>query len=84
MNKNVFDLTGEIAIVTGSSSGLGQQMGRALARAGADLVITSRHVESLEAFKTEIETLGRRALVLELDVQDHESIQRMVNGECCI
>jgi NAD(P)-dependent dehydrogenase (short-subunit alcohol dehydrogenase family) len=44
--KNAFDLTEKVAIVTGSSRGLGQYMGRTLARAGADLVITSRHVES--------------------------------------
>lgn len=80
MSKNAFDLTGKVAIVTGSSRGLGQYMGRALARAGVDLVITSRNVESLEAFKTEIETLGRKALPLELDVRNYESIQKMVSA----
>jgi NAD(P)-dependent dehydrogenase (short-subunit alcohol dehydrogenase family) len=78
--KNAFDLTEKVAIVTGSSRGLGQYMGRTLARAGADLVITSRHVESLETFKTEIETLGRKALPLELEVRNYESIQKMVNA----
>jgi gluconate 5-dehydrogenase len=53
-------------------------MGRALARAGADLVITSRNRESLSDFKSEIEALGHSALPLELDVRDHESIQNMV------
>ena len=40
-----FDLTGRVAIVTGASRGLGQIFGRALARAGADLVVTSRRAE---------------------------------------
>lgn len=80
MNKTQFNLEGKVAIVTGTSRGLGQYMGRALARAGADLVITSRHPDSLEAFRAEIETLGRRALPLELDVTDRDSIQRMAEN----
>jgi NAD(P)-dependent dehydrogenase (short-subunit alcohol dehydrogenase family) len=78
MSENLFDLTGKVAIVTGTSRGLGQYMGRALARAGADLVITSRRIETLQSFKEEIEGLGRRALPVELDVRDYESIQRLV------
>jgi len=78
MHENIFDLTGKVAIVTGTSRGLGQYMGRALARAGADLVITSRNKESLSAFQQEIESLGRKALPLELDVRDYDSIQHMV------
>lgn len=78
MNPNPFDLTGRVAIVTGASRGLGQYFGRALARAGADLVITSRELDTLEPFQREIEALGRRVLPLELDVRDHDSIQRMV------
>lgn len=80
MSENFFDLIGKVAIVTGTSRGLGQYFGRALAKAGADLVITSRNVESLEAFKIEIETLGRKALPLELDVRNYESVQKMVNA----
>ena len=78
MNTNFFDLTGRVAIVTGTSRGLGQYLGRALARAGADLVITSRDAAALAPFQREIESLGRRALPLALDVRDHGSIQRAV------
>jgi NAD(P)-dependent dehydrogenase (short-subunit alcohol dehydrogenase family) len=77
MYENPFDLTGKVAIVTGTSRGLGQYMGRALARAGADLVITSRKQDTLLEFKSEIEGLGRHALPLELDVRDYDSIQSM-------
>src|SRR5258708_1280403 len=52
-------------------------MARALAKAGADLVLTSRTRESLRAFETEIKGLGRRAISLELDVRNLESIARM-------
>ena len=76
--QNPFDLTGKIAIVTGASRGLGQYFGRAIARAGADLVITSRDPETLEPFQKEIEALGRKALPLLLDVGDQETIEAMV------
>ena len=80
MNAQPFDLTGKVAIVTGTSRGLGQYFGRALARAGADLVITSRNPDALQDFQAEIEKLGRRALPLGLDVREHDSIQNMVNA----
>jgi gluconate 5-dehydrogenase len=75
-----FDLSGRVAIVTGTSRGLGQYMGRALARAGADLVITSRHIASLAEFQAEIEAMGRRAFPVELDVRDKASIERMAEA----
>ena len=75
-----FDLTGKVAIVTGTSRGLGQYMGKALARAGADLVITSRNKESLAAFQGEIEAMGRRAVPLALDIRSLDSIQRMAKA----
>ena len=78
MSENLFDLTGKAAIVTGSSRGLGQYFARALARAGADLVVTSRTPDSLASVRKEIEEIGRQALPLELDVRDYDSIQRMV------
>ncbi len=78
MAENFCDLTGKVAIVTGTSRGLGQYFGRALARAGADLVITSRNVESLASFQAEISALGRKAVALPLDVRNYDSIQNMV------
>ncbi len=74
MNETLFDLTGKVAVVTGASRGLGQYLGRALARAGADLVITSRRLSDLKQFQDEIETLGRKVLALELDVRKPEVI----------
>ncbi|MGH9694390.1 MAG: SDR family NAD(P)-dependent oxidoreductase, partial [Bryobacteraceae bacterium] len=77
MSNELFDLTGRVAIVTGTSRGLGQYFARALAKAGADLILTSRHLDALLPFQAEIEKLGRRAVPLELDVRSVESIERM-------
>jgi NAD(P)-dependent dehydrogenase (short-subunit alcohol dehydrogenase family) len=78
--RNPFSLEGRVAIVTGTSRGLGQYFARALARAGADLVLTSRDAGTLKGFQAEVESLGRKALALELDVRRHESIQAMAKA----
>jgi NAD(P)-dependent dehydrogenase (short-subunit alcohol dehydrogenase family) len=78
MERKLFDLGGRVAIVTGTSRGLGQYMARALAKCGADLVLTSRNRDSLAQFESEIRTLGRRVVSLELNVLDLGSITRMV------
>lgn len=75
-----FDLAGKIAFVSGTSRGLGERFASTLARAGADLVITSRTVESLERMKAEVESLGRRCLPLALDVRSQESITAAVQA----
>jgi len=77
VNDGLFDLGGQVAIVTGTSRGLGQVLARALAKAGADLVLTSRNRQSLLPFESEIAALGRRAISLELDVRDFKSIEKM-------
>jgi NAD(P)-dependent dehydrogenase (short-subunit alcohol dehydrogenase family) len=77
MSSKLFDLSGQVAIVTGTSRGLGQYLARALAVAGADLVLTSRKRESLREFESEIKALGRRAISLDLDVRDQNSIDHM-------
>lgn len=78
MNDGLFDLGGRVALVTGTSRGLGQYMARALGKAGADLVLTSRDVNRLAPFEEEIKALGRRALSVELDVRQQDSIEKMV------
>jgi len=77
MSATLFDLSGSVAMVTGASRGLGQYMARALAKAGADLVLTSREPARLLPFESEIQALGRRTLSLELDVRELDSIQTM-------
>ena len=78
--ENLFDLSGKVAIVTGTSRGLGQYFARALAKAGADLVITSRKLSRLTEFKQEIESLGRKALPIKMDVLSQSDIENMVRA----
>ena len=75
--NDLFDLAGKVAIVTGTSRGLGQIFARALAKAGADLVLTARRRDDLLSFEKEMVALGRRVISLELDVRNHASIQKM-------
>jgi len=75
---NPFDLTGHVAMVTGTSRGLGQYFARALARAGADLILTSRNAASLKPFADEINSLGRRTASVSLDVRNDASIRSAI------
>jgi NAD(P)-dependent dehydrogenase (short-subunit alcohol dehydrogenase family) len=77
VSNHAFDLSGRVAIVTGASRGLGRSMARALATAGADLVVTARRKEDTEEAVEELSALGRRVLGLSLDVREEASIRRL-------
>ncbi len=76
--SDLFDLSGRVAMVTGTSRGLGQYLARALARAGADLVLSARDRASTLPFQREIEALGRKTFAVDLDVTDESSIRSAV------
>ena len=80
MNETIFELSGKVALVTGASRGLGQYFARALARAGADIAMTSRKKESLSVFSEEIAAMGRTTFDADLDVRDYSSIQNAVTA----
>jgi NAD(P)-dependent dehydrogenase (short-subunit alcohol dehydrogenase family) len=75
-----FDLSGKVAVVTGAGRGMGQPVALALARYGADLVISSRTISELEKVKVEIEALGCRALIHRMDVTKIPDIHAMVEA----
>src|SRR5258708_1503515 len=75
-----FRLDGKVAIVTGASSGLGIAFARALAEAGADVVLTARRTDRLKQTQTLVEELGRRALTITADVAVPEDAQAVVDA----
>ena len=77
-SNTMFDLKGRVAVVTGASSGLGQQMALAFARQGASLAILARRVERLEDFKPKLEKAGAAKVVAyKCDVTDSENIDKV-------
>jgi gluconate 5-dehydrogenase len=76
--RGLFDLTGKVAIVTGGSGAFGHAAAKGLAAYGADVVITSRRVENLEAAAADIRETGRTALPVVCDVTDAASVEVMV------
>ena len=76
--SSLFDLTGKVALVTGASRGLGKTFALALARAGADVAITSRTLASLDETKRAVEAIGRKCFPVVLDVRSSESIAAAV------
>lgn len=74
----LFDLAGKVAVVTGSSSGLGVQFAKALAKQGANVAIVARRVEKLESVKTEIEAFGVKCLSVQCDVTKVDDIKAAV------
>jgi NAD(P)-dependent dehydrogenase (short-subunit alcohol dehydrogenase family) len=75
-----FSLAGKVTLVTGASSGLGAGFARALAQAGADVVLAARRRAGLEAVSREIGRLGRSALAVETDVTDPEACRASVQA----
>jgi NAD(P)-dependent dehydrogenase (short-subunit alcohol dehydrogenase family) len=76
--RDLFDLTGKTAIVTGGGSGLGRQMAHALAECGADLVLCARKVERCEETAAELRANGVQAVALSCDVRDPVQVQAVV------
>jgi len=76
--STLFDLTGQVALVTGASRGFGRSIAGALAGAGADLVLTSRTLKDVEAVAGELASAGRKILPLQADVTQVEDVEEAV------
>jgi NAD(P)-dependent dehydrogenase (short-subunit alcohol dehydrogenase family) len=72
------DLSGKVALITGTTSGFGERFARVLAGVGAKVVLTGRRVDRLEALKAELEAKGKEVLAIPLDVTDAASIEACV------
>jgi NAD(P)-dependent dehydrogenase (short-subunit alcohol dehydrogenase family) len=73
--KDIFNLEGKTALITGASSGLGKHFAKTLSAAGASVILSARRIDNLEALKNEI---GDKAISIPLDVTSVESVEHLV------
>ena len=76
--RTSFDLTGQVAFVTGASSGLGAHFAQTLSDAGAKVVVGARRADRLKDLSERITQSGGTALAVDLDVTDANSIAQAV------
>jgi NAD(P)-dependent dehydrogenase (short-subunit alcohol dehydrogenase family) len=78
--KNPFDLTGQVAVVTGSSRGIGRSAAETMASLGAKVVISSRKADACEAVAAGIKKDGGEAIVIPCNISRKEEIEALVSG----
>ena len=77
--KNLFDLTGKVAIVTGSSRGIGRSIAINMARHGARVVVSSRKADACEEVVKEIRAEGNEAVAIPANISSKEAMQSLVD-----
>lgn len=76
--KELFDLTGKVAIVTGGGRGLGEQIAKGFAEAGANVVLCSRNENACKEVSEELKSIGVESLAIKCDVTNPEDVQNVV------
>jgi NAD(P)-dependent dehydrogenase (short-subunit alcohol dehydrogenase family) len=79
MAGDVFDLTDQVAVITGGGTGIGRATACVLAERGADVVVASRRTENLEKAAADVRERGRRALVVTTDVRKPDDCERLID-----
>lgn len=77
--RNIFDLSGRIAMITGAAGGLGKIITYALIAFGAQVVLASRNLEKLKELELEVKRLGGQAFAIPTDITREDQVDRMVN-----
>ena len=80
MPSNPFDLTGKVAVVTGSSRGIGRSSAELLAKLGAKVVISSRKADACEEVAAGIRNSGGDAHVIPCNISRREEVEALING----
>ena len=78
MGTSTFSLTDRVAIVTGGGTGIGRSIALEFAEFGADVVVSSRRLETLERVADEVRALGRRSLAVEADITRRTDVDNLV------
>jgi len=80
MSGSLFDLKGKVAIITGSSRGIGRSIALRMAEQGAKVVVSSRKAEACETVANEIKAAGGEAIVVPCNVSDKAQLQALVDA----
>ncbi len=78
--ENPLKLAGKVALVTGAAQGIGKAVALLLARNGADIVVSDINLEKAEETAKEVQTLGRKALAIKVDVAKLDDVEKMVGA----
>jgi 3-oxoacyl-[acyl-carrier protein] reductase len=74
------ELIGKVALITGAAQGIGKAVALLLAQNGADLVVSDINMEKAEETAKEIESLGRKAMAIKVDVANYTDVDRMTQA----
>ncbi|MCK0162379.1 SDR family oxidoreductase [Marinobacter sp. S6332] len=79
MNNPLFDMTGKVALITGSTKGIGRSIAEEMARLGAKVVISSRKADACEQVANELKSQGFEAMAIPCHVGKKDDLQNLVN-----